>query len=56
LWDEASHRYRLHDLLGLYADGSLDDAGRAEAQGLHAQYYPKYWLPPRRCTSEKATI
>jgi len=38
-WDKATGRYRLHDLMRLFADERLEDAERAAAQRRHAEHY-----------------
>jgi tetratricopeptide (TPR) repeat protein len=38
-WDEASARYRLHDLTRLFMDTHLTEAERLEGQTRHAQHY-----------------
>ncbi len=38
-WDETTGRYRLHDLVRLFAGARLGEEERAEAQGRHAAYY-----------------
>ncbi|HET9234887.1 MAG TPA: tetratricopeptide repeat protein, partial [Candidatus Eisenbacteria bacterium] len=39
LVDGKDGRYRLHDLIRLFADSHLDDAGRNESRVRHAEYY-----------------
>lgn len=38
-WDEKTHRYRLHDLLGLFADACLSELERQAAKQAHATYF-----------------
>ena len=38
-WNEAAHRYRLHDLARVFADQRLADDERLEAQRRHARHY-----------------
>ncbi|MEW6736349.1 MAG: tetratricopeptide repeat protein [Acidobacteriota bacterium] len=39
LFDQVGGRYRLHDLVRLFADAKLGDDERYEAQGRHSEYY-----------------
>jgi tetratricopeptide (TPR) repeat protein len=38
-WDEATARYRLHDLVRLFADARLSEADRNQGKGYHASHY-----------------
>lgn len=38
-WDEATARYRLHDLVRLFADARLSETERDKGQRRHASYY-----------------
>ena len=39
MWDSQSNRFRLHELLRLFADNCLDDEERNEVARRHASYY-----------------